>query len=324
MIRRYYILPLQPHAPAAKVKELVDVLGAADRFIPGLKDSSAGVDLGSRTVVWENAFVDEASYSGPYMVHPFHIGAIDNYVMADSPENITQDIYVMRHQMDDATQHVRNGFRRVLLMNVASEEDARAIAGLAAAPSGIASSAFGSDDVGWVSAKGRAWTHVWEQAFTDLAQLEAYLRTRDGIACSTKEGFTRQGIHLGALQVFTFPLCLTPVDEQTPAPTPADDAPVLYTITARLALDDVDTYVDLLRRLYDPFMAGCDSPLVERSRTAAQGYLEAEVRSTWRIESLAAYSVMRAKTYADPGWNEFVRDAMPLVRGGTRRFHHEI
>ena len=40
------------------------------------------------------------------------------------------------------------------------------------------------------------------------------------------------------------------------------------------------------------------------------------------VELIAAYSDVRAATYADPGWNEFVRDAMPLVRGGTRRFHH--
>ena len=86
MIRRYYILPLRPGVAGAKVREFIDVLAAADRFIPGLLDSSAGLDPSSRTVLWENTFVDEASYSGPYMVHPYHIGAIDNYVMADSPE----------------------------------------------------------------------------------------------------------------------------------------------------------------------------------------------------------------------------------------------
>ena len=45
-----------------------------------------------------------------------------------------------------------------------------------------------------------------------------------------------------------------------------------------------------------------------------------EVESSWRLDSLALYSDIRASTYADPSWNEFVRDAMPLVRGGTRRF----
>jgi hypothetical protein len=206
-------------------------------------------------------------------------------------------------------------------MNVEDATGASAIASLAARGEGMAASAFGADDVGWVSAKGRAWTHVWEQAFDDLAQLHRYLATRDGIACSSLEGFTRLGIHLGGLKVLTCPFELTPVDEQTPPATQHDDTPALYTVVARTALDDADPYITLLERLYDPFMDACGSPLVHRWRTVDQGYLEAEIHSTWQLESVAAYSPLRAQTYADPGWNEFVRDAMPMVRGGTRRFH---
>ena len=323
MIRRYYILPLRAAIPDEKVHEFVEVLRAADRFIPGLRDSSAGIDFDSRTVLWENTFVDEASYSGPYMVHPYHIGAIDNYVMADSPECLTQDIYTARYQTPDATQRLRSGIRRVLFLNVGSDADASAIASLAAQPNGMGTSSFGADDVGWVSAKGRAWTHVWEQVFTDATQLQRYLRTRDGIACSSLEGFTRLGIDVGSLKVFTCPFELTPVEQQSPAATP-QDARLLYTITAQVALDDVDQYVELLERLYDRFMADCGSPLLQRWRTVDRGYLEAEVHSTWQLDSLAAYSDLRAKTYAEPSWNEFVRDAMPLVRGGTRRFHHVV
>jgi hypothetical protein len=323
MIRRYYILPLRAGVPDAKVQEFVDVLRAADRFIPGLQDSSAGVDFGSRTVLWENTFVDEASYSGPYMVHPYHIGAIDNYVMADSPECLTQDIYTARYQTPDAAQHTRSGIRRVLFLNVATDDDASAIASLATRSDGMAASSFGADDVGWVSAKGRAWTHVWEQVFTDSAQLQRHLATRDGVACSSLEGFTRLGIDLRSLKVYTCPFELTPVEQQSPAATPPD-APLQYSITASTALDDVERYIELLERLYDPFMAGCGSPLVQRWRTVDRGYLEAEVHSAWQLDSLAAYSDLRAKTYAEPSWNEFVRDAMPLVRGGSRRFHHTV
>ncbi len=56
MIRRFYILPVNPGVPDAKVQEMIGVLSAADRFIPGLLDSSAGVDFDSRTVLWENTF----------------------------------------------------------------------------------------------------------------------------------------------------------------------------------------------------------------------------------------------------------------------------
>ena len=321
MIRRYYILPLRPGVSDEKTSELIDVLAAADRHIPGLLDSSAGVDLGSRTVLWENTFVDEASYAGPYMVHPYHVGAIDNYVMADSPELLTQDIFTMRYQTGDAAQPLRSGIRRVLLLSVATDGDAAKLAELAAAPDGVAVSRFGADDVGWVSAKGRAFTHVWEQAFTDTDQLARYLHTRDGIACSSAEGLTRLGVDVTALRILTCPFELTPSGVQSPPPHPADDAPVLYSLTARTAPGDLDAHVALLESLYDPFLADAGAPLVGRWRTVDQGYLEAEVRSTWQLESLAAYSDIRAKTYADPGWNAFVRDAMPLVRGGSRRFH---
>jgi len=324
MIRRYYILPLRPGMPEAKVDEFMDVLGAADRFIPGLRESSAGYDPDARTVVWENAFVDEESYSGPYMVHPFHIGAIDDFVMADSPDCLTQDIYVMRYQTPDPTQRLRHGIRRVLLLNIDDEADAATLAAIAARGEGMATSGFGGDDIGWVSAKGRAWTHVWEQAFTDTAQLERYLASRDGIACSSLEGFTRLGLKVRSLKVFTVPFSLTPIEQQTPPATPADDGPLFYSITARLAADDLDEYVALLERLYDPFMEGTGASLAHRRRTELVGYLDAEVQSTWQLDSFAHYCDIRAKTYADPAWNDFVRDAMPLVRGGSRRFHRPV
>ncbi|MDE0604175.1 MAG: NIPSNAP family protein [bacterium] len=324
MIRRFYVLPLMPGVPDEKVQEMVDVLNAADRFIPGLLDSSAGVDLHSRTVLWENTFVDEASYSGPYMVHPYHIGAIDNYVMPDSPECITDNTYATRYTTPDATHEVRRGIRRVLLLNAANDADASALEALAAQSQGIAASAFGADDVGWVSAKGRPWTHVWEQAFTDMDQLEHYLSTKDGMACSSVEGFASLGIDLGSLKVFTCPFELSPVQDQSPPPPPPDATPVLYTITARTAAADADAYVDLLERHYDPFMVEGGCPLLNRWRTVDKGYLEAEVHSTWQIDSLSAYSELRATTIADPRWTAFVNEAKPLVQGGSRRFQRAI
>ena len=324
MIRRYYVLPLMPGVPDEKVQEMIDVLNAADRFIPGLLDSSAGVNLDSRTVLWENTFVDEASYSGPYMVHPYHIGAIDNYVMPDSPECITDNTYATRYTTSDAAQEVRGGIRRVLLLNVANAADASALEALAGQPQGMAASAFGADDVGWVSAKGRPWTHVWEQAFNDMAQLERYLGTSDGMACSSLEGFASLGIDLGSLKIFTCPFNLSPVEHQSSPAPPQDTAPVLYTITARTAAADADAYVGLLECHYDRFMVEGGCPLLNRWRTVDQGYLEAEVRSTWQIDSLSAYSDLRATTFGDPHWTAFVKEAMPLVQGGSRRFQREV
>jgi hypothetical protein len=323
VIRRFYILPLKPGVSDGEVEEFVRALDDSDRFIPGLIDSSAGVDVENRTVVWENTFIDEATYSGPYMVHPYHIATIDGFVMADSPECLTQDIVATRYQLAGAIPQIPKGIRRLVLMNVADGSDVAPIEALAAAPDGMATSVLRPDDVGWVSAKGRPWTHIWEQGFTDPEALHRYLQTRDGVVGSSKEGIGRLGVELEAFKVLTCPFELKPAEAQSPAPM-RPDAPVLYTITAQTSVDDADTYLDLLERCYDPSVANAGGTLLHRWRSVDQAYAETEITSTWRVDSLAAYSDLRAKTYFDPDWNRFVRDAMPLVRGGTRRFHREV
>ena len=138
----------------------------------------------------------------------------------------------------------------------------------------MAASAFGADDVGWVSPKGRAWTHIWEQAFTDMTQLKRHLDTPNGKACSSVEGFAGLSINLGSLRIFTCPFELSPVDHQSPPTTPPDTSPVLYTITARTAVADADTYVELLERHYDPFMVEV-VPAPESRLTVDSGLSEA-------------------------------------------------
>ena len=316
MIRRFYILPVNPGVSEAKVQEMIDVLNAADRFILGLMDSSAGVDLDSPTVIWENTFVDEASYSGPYMVHPYHIGAIDNYVMPDSPECITDNTYATRYTTPDAVQEVRGGIRRVLLLNASTDADGEALNALAAQPRGVAASAFGADDVGWVSAKGRPWTHIWEQSFTDMAQLERYLDTPDGTACSSQEGFASLGINLGSLKVFTCPFELSPAEDQSPPEAPPDTSPVLYTITARTAADRRRRLrraartplrpVHGRRRLSAPQSLAHRGPGLPRSRSA----LHLADRFPQRLQRPPGHHHFQSAL------DGFRQDATPLVQAG--------
>src|SRR5262245_13706511 len=119
MIRRFYILPLRPDVSEEKLDEFLRALSDADRSIPGPSDSSAGVDFDSRTVVWENLFVDEQTYTGSYMVHPYHLGTLDNYLMSDSPERVTYDSFTVRYQFPDAVPYLDGGIRRVVLMKLA-------------------------------------------------------------------------------------------------------------------------------------------------------------------------------------------------------------
>lgn len=323
MIRRFYILPLTPDATDAEVDAFLRALRDADRYIPGVVNSSADIDFESRTVIWENAFVDEESYTGPYMVHPYHLCILDNSFMSDSPERITYDSFSVRYQLPEALPSLDRGIRRVVLLKLSEGADTSAIEALAGSATGMATSVFRPDDVEWVSAKGRAWTHVWEQGFTDRTGLERYLRTRDGIAGSRLEGFKRLGVQIEALKILTCEFEVKPEGAQSSAES-AEESPVLYTITARTAIEDADTYIDLLERCYDPSVAAGGGTLLHRWRTVEHGYDVAEVQSTWQLDSVAAYHAMRMQMATDPGWNMFVRDGVPLVKGGTRRFYRAI
>ena len=319
-IRRHYVLPLRRGASAAAVAELIEVLCHADRCIPGLLDSSAAVDESGRTVLWENTFVDEAAYSGPYMEHPYHIAAIDDFLMPDSPMALVAGAYAVRFHVGEVGQALRSGIRRVVLLSLTDPDLISTVERAADEAVDLGASVFAADDVGWVSAKGRAWTHVWEQGFVDADQLERHL-TAPGE--STPEWLSSLGVDPDAIAVFTCPFELAAPEAQRPAPMPPDDAPVLYELTHRVAPDDAAALVGLLEELYDPFMADNDAPLVRRDTTVAGGYPLVEIQSAWRLESLGAYNRLRSGLATATGWMQFLGDSAPLVKGGRRRFSRE-
>ena len=323
MIRRFYVMPLNPGVTGGRVDEFLEALSDSDRFISGLLDSSAGVDIDSRTVVWEMTFVDEETYTGPYMVHPYHMATLDNYLIADSPESVAHDIDTTRYKLPDTAPRLEAGLRRIVLLNLPEGTDTSVLEALAARGEGMATSVFSPDNVAWrFSAKGLKWTHIWEQGFTDMAALKDYLKTSEGVACSSLEGFKRRGVDVGALKILTYPFKLK--SAQSPPAIPSETFPILYAITARTALEDVDTYIDLLEKDYDPPLADVGAKLLHRWRTVDQAYSEAEVQSTWQLDSVAAFSDLRLMTVTDPSWNRFVLNGMPLVRSGTRRFYRAV
>ncbi|MCG2621243.1 hypothetical protein LVY72_04865 [Arthrobacter sp. I2-34] len=323
MIRRFYVMPLNPGATEERIDEFLKALSDSDRFISGLLDSSAGVDLDTRTVVWEMTFVDEETYTGPYMVHPYHMATLDNYLIADSPESLAHDIDTTRYTLPDSVPRLEEGVRRVVLMKLPEGTDTSMLETLAAQGEGMAASVFSPDNVAWrFPTKDLNWTHVWEQGFTDMAALNHYLKTAEGIACSSLEGFKRLGIDARSLKILTYPFKLKPA--QSPPNIPSEPFPILYTITARTALEDVDTYIDLLERDYDPPLADVGAKLLHRWRTVDHAYTEAEVQSTWQLDSVAAFSDLRIMTVTNPSWNRFVLEGMPLVRSGTRRFYRAV
>lgn len=319
MIRRFYIMPLNHRVGDAKVAEFIEAYNATDRYIPGLLDSAAGLDFASRTVIWENNFVDEAYYAGPYMVAPYHAHTLDNYLLADSPECITHDIFTVRYELPENSPRLDSGIRRIVLLKLDDGADTSAIEAIAACPDGMATSMFSPDNVGWVSPKGKAWTHIWDQGFEDSVMLERFLKTRDGIACSSLEGIRRLCADVQAIRIFTYPFALNPGEPL--AELPPDDVPILYAITAQMAPEDVAVFIALLEGDYDAFLAEHGIGLVHRWRSVESASGLAEVQSVWRLDSFAVFNAWRAKANWDPRWNRFVRDAMPFVTGGTRRFY---
>ena len=319
MIRRFYIMPLNHGVGDDKVEEFIQAYNATDAYIPGLLDSAAGVDFDSRTVVWENNFINEDYYAGPYMVAPYHAHTLDNYLLADSPECITHDIFTVRYALAEGSPRLDRGIRRIVLLKLDEGADTSEIEAIAARPEAMATSAFSPDNVGWVSPKGKAWTHIWDQGFADVASLERFLATREGIACSSLEGIRRLGADVQAIRVFTYPFALKPA--AAAFELPADDRPILYSMTAQMEASDLAAFIALLESDYDPFLAEHGIRLVHRWRSVEGAALLAEVRSTWQLDSFAVFNAWRAKANWDPRWNRFARDAMPLVKGGTRRFY---
>ncbi len=321
MIRRFYIMPLNHRANAENVARFIADYDACDMFIPGLMASAAGLDEANNTVVWENVFVDEETYSGPYMTAPYHSSTLDSYLMADSPELLTHDIYTVRYEHDGEIPRIEQGIRRLVLMNLGEGTEEAARAALAAPNCDVATAVFSADNVKWVSSKGRAWTHILEQGFADREALDRYLATPLGINTTSKDGMRRLGIDIDALKIFTYPFALK--QPQQPRP-PVDDTPAYYAITAKLALGDVPAYIALLERHYDAHVRDNGGSLVQRLRTVDEGYREAEVQSIWQLPSMAAYSPMRFSTGGDANWLAYVNGALPLVKGGTRRFYRAV
>ena len=319
MIRRFYIMPLRYGVDDAKVEEFRKVFDDTDRFLPGLVDSAAGLDYDSDTVIWENNFVDEAAYTGPYMLHAYHAQMLDNYLMADSPECITHDIYATRYTFDTPPPRIESGIRRIVLMKVAEGSDTSAIADMVAKGDGMAASTIGEDNVGWVSFKGRPWTHIWEQTFADETQLDTWLRSRDGLATSSSEAFARLGLPLEKLKIFTYDFTLK--SDAAPAPMPEEPFPTFLTCTMRVAVGDADAFIAAMVADYDPFMADNGAPLTQRLRTVDDTGDYADILSSWSLPSIAAFNPIRFATYPDARWTRFVQEAMPMVVGGTRRFY---
>jgi len=316
MIRRFYILPLDHGVSDENAQDLARSFSDADLFIDGLWESASGVDLDSRTVIWEHNFIDEETYAGPYMVHPYHCQTLDHFLLPDSPGRISHDFFTARYTIPKDSKRLGKGIRRVLLLHIEEGSDLSSLENFDAEGAGMAMSVFSPENVAWVSVKGRSCTHIWDQGFADMTALERFLMSPVGLETSSREGLRRMGVNVERLQIFTYPFELK--DRQVPAEL-SKASPIFYSMTAQLDPKDVDTFVALLEQDYDPFLAEHGTKLVHRWRGVEGSSALLDVQSVWQLESFDVFSQWRIPLNLRD--NHFLREAMSLAKGGSRRFY---
>jgi hypothetical protein len=166
----------------------------AGRYIPELLHSAVGRNLSAapRDVIWEHAYESPAAYQR-YMIHPYHAAVLDRFLLRDSPECITtdsslSDAGLVGYSCEGTPYRMSEGVRRVTLLSVdeaappaavqelelALGRASRHTAGMTVCT--VARNTMGScwfDGVTPITAPSQ-WTHIWEQGFETLGDLERY------------------------------------------------------------------------------------------------------------------------------------------------------
>jgi len=196
VLRRLELYSIRTDAPRRRVKALETACARCGRFIPEVLHSRVGWNLSDAPVqlVWEHAFVSADAYQ-KYMVHHYHAGVLDRYLLHDSPERVVIDndlgAGLVGYECDGPVFDMSTGVRRLVLLRVDRRATPTAISRLTETLSQgptdddrMKLSVVGANTLGaaWfdgvtpVAGRPR-WTHVWEQGFLDPDGLEAY---RDG------------------------------------------------------------------------------------------------------------------------------------------------
>jgi hypothetical protein len=185
MLRRLETYGFHPSTTPEQIDELARVLRRTGWFIPEVLDSAvgrnrsdAGVDL-----VWEHAYESPDAYAR-YMCNPYHICILDRYLLPEAPECITASrrelmLGLMGYEIEGAPFRRTDGIRRIVAWKVAPDADPADVDVLAAEmmarPAtipGMTVSVVAPNTMGleWFPS---GWTHLWEQAYTDDAAMEA-------------------------------------------------------------------------------------------------------------------------------------------------------
>ena len=223
MFRRFELYAVRPGAPPEDVHQLARACRDSGRYIPEVLDSAVGINLSEAPVrvVWEQAYASPEAYQR-YMVHPYHAAVIDRHILSDNPERVVADdtlgAGLVGYACGEPRYRMAAGVRRLVLLRVDREATGAAVdamcahleAASAAVPamtvSVVGANTMGSawfDGVTPIMGPPR-WTHLWEQGFGDLAQLEEYRNGPSELAAAERAGWDgwRDGIVVRSAHAF--------------------------------------------------------------------------------------------------------------------------
>jgi hypothetical protein len=209
MLRRFELYTLSSNVdPQAHAAMKSSILRSGEH-IPDLLHSALGQNLSAAPldVVWEHAFDSPAAYQR-YMVHPYHAAVLDRFLLKDSPECVVthsalSDAGLIGYSCEGAPYRMQKGFRRVTLLGVEPSAPPEAVAVLEQTLSrsiertpGMTACAVARNTMGarWfdgitpITDESR-WTHIWEQGFDTLTDLEAYRQSRSPEAKADRDGW---------------------------------------------------------------------------------------------------------------------------------------
>jgi hypothetical protein len=208
MLRRFEMYALRADADPAAVERLERAFLECGRFIPEVLHSAVGTNLSRAPVqlVWEHGYESPEAYQR-YMVHPYHAGLLDRYLLSDSPERIVTEndlaAGLIGYACDDASYVMTGGVRRLVLLGLAPAADAdlgQFADTLRRAPEEapeMTLSVVGSNTMGSAWFDGvtpltppSVWTHVWEQGFGTVEDLHRYLGGGSALAALEASGWT--------------------------------------------------------------------------------------------------------------------------------------
>jgi hypothetical protein len=195
-VRRWEMFTLAPDAPEAQRARLRRAMRDCDRFIPGITRCAVGTNTGDGPIelVWETTYASVGAYATIYMTHPYHAALLDRFLLPDCPERITTGNDFGTGLIGYAVERDRPlgpvAIRRLLLLKSDESTDFEALArAVADADDGWSDSILAENTMStrWFDAEtdlgGRpAWSHIWDQCFASIEQLEAHRRGKSAAA----------------------------------------------------------------------------------------------------------------------------------------------